>query len=117
MMPNMDPRALKKMMERMGIRSEEIDALRVTIETRDKNILIDNPQVTLINAQGSSSFQITGDISETEKSDSESLPEISEDDVKVVMEQSGTTDEEKARDALTKSKGNIAEAIMALKGE
>ena len=114
MMPNMDPRQLKKMMERMGIRSDEIDAQRVVIETKDADIVIDNPQVIRINAQGSSSFQISGDISERAKE--EALPEISEEDVKVVMEQSGLSDEQKARDALLEAKGNIAEAILKLKG-
>ena len=39
MIPNIDPRQLKKVMDRMGIKSESIDASRVVIETADKDII------------------------------------------------------------------------------
>lgn len=115
MMPNMDPKALKKMMERMGIKNTDIDAQRVIIEGTDKDIVIDNPQVTLIEAQGMKSFQIVGDTSERPKI--EEKIEISDDDVKMVMEKAGTSDAEAARKALEESNGDIAEAIMKLKEE
>jgi NACalpha-BTF3-like transcription factor len=57
------------------------------------------------------SFQITGKVSETDKT----VTEISDDDVKLVQEQTGIDDEGKVREALEETKGNIAEAILRLK--
>ncbi len=113
MMPNLDPQQLKKMMDRMGIKSSEIDANRVIIESSEGDIIIEEPQVILIEAQGTKSFQISGNVSEKPKE----LPkiEISEDDIKMVKEQSGVDDDQLVREALEESNGNIAEAILKLK--
>ena len=111
MMPNIDPRTLKSMMAKMGIKSSELNADKVIISCADKDIVITDPQVTMIEAQGTKSFQIAGTITENEKSVS---IEISEDDVKMVMESSGAS-EENARKALEDSDGDIAKAILELK--
>ncbi len=103
---------MKSMLAKMGIKTEEINALRVTIETDDKNIVIESPQVTKISAQGSVSFQIGGDVKEEQKLVS---VEITEDDIRLVMEQTGETDEQKIREALENSGGDIAAAILELK--
>jgi nascent polypeptide-associated complex subunit alpha len=110
MMPNIDPRTMRNMMARMGIKSSEINADKVSIECPTKTIIIENPQVTLIEAQGTKSFQITGDISEIERS---VAIDISEDDVKMVMERSGAS-EEASRNALEGTGGDIAAAILKL---
>lgn len=112
MMPNIDPKALKAMMNKMGIKSSEIPANRVVIEGSDKDIIIENPQVISIEAQGALSFQISGEVREQEKNQ---VVEISEDDIKTVQEQTGITDVNRIREALEASKGDIAEAIMSLK--
>lgn len=111
MMPNIDPRTLKSMMAKMGIKSSELNADKVVISCADKDIVITDPQVTMIEAQGTKSFQIAGTITENEKSVS---IEISEDDVKMVMESSGASEED-ARKALEDSNGDIAKAILELK--
>ncbi|MGI0141664.1 MAG: nascent polypeptide-associated complex protein [Candidatus Micrarchaeales archaeon] len=113
MMPNIDPKALKAMMDKMGIKSNEIPANRVIIEGSDKDIVIENPQVVGIEAQGTLSFQISGDVREQAKNQ---LVEISEDDIKTVQEQTGIDDTDKIRSALAESNGDIAEAIIKLKG-
>lgn len=113
-MPNMDPRMLKSLMSKMGIKSSKITADAVTIECSDRDILIRNPQVTRIEAQGMVSFQISGDIEEKEKS---AEVEIDEDDVRMVMEKSGIEDKAGAEQALRDANGDIAEAIMKLKGQ
>jgi nascent polypeptide-associated complex subunit alpha len=113
MIPNIDPRQLKKVMDRMGIKSESIEASRVVIETADKDIVIENPEVMAINAQGNTSFQISGEVKEVDKA----RVSIDEEDVKLVMEKSGVSDEASAREALEESNGNIAEAILKLKGD
>ncbi len=114
MMPNIDPKDLKRMMEKMGITSSEIVANRVVIECADKDIVVANPSITLIEMHGTKSFQISGDISESSR---EAAPiEISEDDVNFVAERTGVADKELVRKALADANGDIAQAILKLKG-
>ena len=112
MMPNIDPRQLKKLMDSMGIKSTQIQADRVVIEGAESDIIIDSPQVTAIDAQGNRSFQIQGDVREVSKVKAD----ISDDDIKMVMEKTGS-DANKARAALDQTNGDIAGAIMKLKEE
>ena len=105
MMPNMDPKQMQQMMRQMGISTKEIPAKRVVIEGDGENIVIEEPQVMEISAQGESSFQVSGKVSREEA--------ISEEDVELVMEKSGAS-REKAIEALKKSNGDIAEAILSL---
>ena len=114
MMPNVDPRQLKKLMDSMGIKSSEIRAGRVVIEGEEMDIVIENPQVTRIDAKGNVSFQVSGEVREVEKNAAK--VEIGEDDVKLVMQQAGVSDESLARSALEETNGDIAEAILKLKG-
>lgn len=107
----MDPKQLKRMMESMGIRSSEIEAERVIIQGKDKDIVIENPQVMAIEAQGARSFQVVGTVREVDKV----KVEISDDDVELVAAQAGA-DRESARTALEESNGDIAAAILKLKG-
>jgi len=107
MPPGMDPRKMAQLMKQMGIDSEELSAKRVVIETDDEKLIIEEPQVTKITMQGNISFQIAGKIRKEES--------ISDDDVKMVAEQAGVS-EEKAKEALKESSGDIAEAILKLKG-
>ena len=112
-MPNIDPKTLKTMMARMGIKSSEIVANRVIIEGNDKDIIIEEPQVITIEAQGTVSFQISGRVSEREKL---LQPiEISEDDIRTVQEQTGISDEALVKKTLEETNGDIAEAIIKLK--
>ncbi|MCL5423531.1 MAG: nascent polypeptide-associated complex protein [Candidatus Marsarchaeota archaeon] len=111
MMPNMDPRALKSMMARMGIKSTDIKADRVIIESGLSNIVIENPNITKIEAQGTISFQISGDISEEKKSIE---AQISNEDIEMVMQKTGVKDRERVELALEESGGDIAEAIIKL---
>ena len=114
MMPNIDPRTLKNMMAKMGIKSSEINASEVIIKCPDKDIIVSEPQILQIDAQGAISFQMSGSISENQK---EIKMDVSEDDIKMVMEKSGTDDYIKAKEALESANGDIAEAIMELSGQ
>ncbi|HVC58492.1 MAG TPA: nascent polypeptide-associated complex protein [Candidatus Acidoferrales bacterium] len=111
MMPNIDARTMKNMMAKMGISSTEINATRVVIELPDREILVESPQVTRIEAQGSVSFQISGTITEMERN---VKLDVTEDDVKLVSESTGITDETVVRKALEDAQGNIAKAILEL---
>jgi len=106
----MNPRKMQQMMRQMGIKQEEIDAQEVIIKTADKEIIISNPSVQKVNAMGQETFQISGEITERGLS---SAPEISEEDIKTVMEQANV-DEDTAKDALTETEGDLAQAIMDL---
>lgn len=102
---------MQKMMQRMGVAQTEIPAKEVIIKGDEKEIVILNPSVSKVNIMGQDSFQITGEIHERA-----SKADISKEDVKTVMEQAGVNEEE-ARTALEKTRGDIAEAILQLKGD
>lgn len=104
---------MQKMMKRMGIQQQEIEATEVIIKTADKELVIVDPQVSKVNMMGQETLQITGEIHERELS---TEAEISEEDVKTVMEQAEVGEEE-ARAALVNAKGDLAKAIMDLKSE
>ena len=113
MMPGMNPRKVQQMMKQMGIQQVDVPATEVIIKTEEKEIIITNPSVQKVNMMGNENFQISGDIEERELS---TTPEISEEDVKTVMEQANVSEAE-AKSALEESEGDLAEAIMKLKEE
>lgn len=106
----MNPRKMQQMMKKMGVAQQDIEATRVIIETPEKNLIIDEPQVAKVNMMGQETLQVSGQIREEEK---DTTPELSEDDIKTLMEQANVS-EEIARKALELTKGDIAEAIMGL---
>lgn len=110
MFPNIDPRSLKKMMKQMGMNMEEIPANEVIIKQPDgKEISIKDPKVTKMKVPGQGdSFQIMGEVSE-----GTSVPEISEEDINMVAEQTKVS-KEKAKEAIEKANGDIAKAILSL---
>lgn len=103
----MDPKKMQKMLGKLGIKTEEIEADEVIIKGR-KNFVIKNPQVISIDMKGQKSFQISGEVSESKGE------LFSEDDVKLVAEQANVSKNE-AREALEKTSGDIADAILKLK--
>ena len=112
MMPNLDPKKMGKMMQRMGISMDEIDAEEVVISLKDGgSIVINNPQVVKMKMQGKDSFQISGDVSEG--GDDSDDGEVDEGDVEMVMSQTGASKED-AVTALQEAGGDIAKAILDL---
>ena len=107
MFPGMNKKALEQAMKKLNIKQEEIDATEVIIKTKDKNLIIRNPQVSKVNMMGQESIQIIGDIEEEE------LEKFTGDDIKTVMSQAECSREE-AISAL-ESEGDIAGAIISLK--
>ncbi len=104
-MMNINPKQLEQAMKKLGVKQEKIDAYEVVIKTKDKNLIIRDPEVMKVNMMGNESLQITGSIEE-EKS-------ITEDDVNTVAEQANVS-KEKAREALEKNNGDLAAAILEL---
>lgn len=110
MFGGINPKQMQAMMKQMGIKNEEIEALRVIIECDDKNIVIEPASVQKIIMQGQQTFQVAGEMREESKAEG-----IKDEDARLVAEKTGKSEKE-ARFALEKTKGDIAEAIMQLSG-
>ncbi|WP_217221081.1 nascent polypeptide-associated complex protein [Ignicoccus islandicus] len=108
---------MEKMLKKAGIKMYEIaDAKRVIIETEEERIVIEQPKVIEIEVPGSAkAYQVIAQDVRVEKIEREgaSVIEISDEDVKIVAEETGCS-EEVARKALEETKGDIAEAILKL---
>jgi len=112
----MSPKKLDQMMKQVGISVEEIsDVEEVVIKTADAELVFEDAAVTVMDAQGSKMYQITGTPVKRPKQESGFEPEvnISPEDVGIVMEKAGCSEAE-AKAALTGTKGDLAEAISRL---
>ncbi len=114
MMPGrMNPRQMQQMMKRLGINVREIENVEeIIIKTDTKEYIFDNAEVTVMDAQGQKTYQISGKPRIIERK--EKVEEgIAEEDINLVAEQTGKS-KEQAKKALEKTNGDIAEAIMKL---
>jgi nascent polypeptide-associated complex subunit alpha len=105
----MNPRQMNQMMRKLGINVKEIQNVeKVIILTGNKEYVFTDAEVTIMNAQGQKTYQIAGNpqIKERKK-------EIPPDDIQLIMDQTGKSFDE-AKEALTKTDGDIAEAILLL---
>lgn len=125
----MNPKQMKAMMKRQGIDMDTIEGVEeVIVRTRDKDIVFRRPEVTTITAQGTVTYQVVGKPEERARAagagagagevEGEVAPPApdafySEEDVQLVMGQTGAS-EEAARAALAGCDGEVAEAIMKL---
>jgi nascent polypeptide-associated complex subunit alpha len=105
-----------RMMQKMGMKMDEVpNVSEVIIRTSSKDIVIQEPSVTVINMQGQTMYQIAGG----EVSESHPQPATqagpSDADVELVAQQTGKSAEE-SRKALMEAGGDLAKAILALKG-
>jgi len=114
MFPGMNPRQMQQALKRMGIQQQEVDATEVIIKCPDKEIVIANPSVSKVNMMGTMTFQVSGQAQERPLSQLSAEAEITEEDVKTVAEQAGVSEDE-ARNALERSKGDLAKAILSFK--
>jgi len=124
MMPgHMNPRQVKQAMRKLGIKTEELqDVTDVVIRTKTKQYVIRDAGVTIMEMQGQKTFQIVGDAEITPLEAATSAkpaaatpaaPSIPEDDIKLVMDQTGAS-REKAIEALKATDGQPAEAILKI---
>jgi len=113
----MNPKQMKAMMKRMGITQEDIeDVEEVVIKTRAKEIFFKDAAVTAMTVQGQKTYQIVGTPQERARKNEDAQKEeggIPEDDIKLVMSQTGCTAGE-ARKALESADGAPAEAILKI---
>jgi nascent polypeptide-associated complex subunit alpha len=126
-------RQMRRRMQQQGIEMDQIDATRVIIESHDKTLVIDQPEVILMKQMGQEMYQIIGDAEEypsgeftiEDREESESIeptegniskPVITENDIMLVAAQAKVGKEE-ANAALIDSDGDIAKAIINLKNK
>ncbi|WOF16413.1 nascent polypeptide-associated complex protein [Methanoplanus sp. FWC-SCC4] len=110
MIPGVNPKQMKQMMKKLGMKMEEIeDVERVVVYTKKGNYVFEGAEVVLTTMQGMTTYQIQG----AEPVFEEAEIQIPEDDVKMVAEQAGVS-EDKALLTLKETKGDIAEAILKL---
>lgn len=95
---------MSQMMKQLGMDMEEIEADRVEIEVGDRTLVFSNPEISKIEAQGQEIFQLQGDYSEETS--------VSGEDVELVMEKTGCSEEE-AKEALEEN-DDVASAVMVL---
>ena len=107
MFGGVNPKQVQALMKQMGLKQEDIPADRVIIEQGDKRIVIEPASVQKITMQGQTSWQVTGEEREENK-----VVSFSEDDIQLVMDQTGKSKKE-VMDALNKTK-DIATAIVHL---
>lgn len=101
---------MKRMMKKMGLESDELDAEKVIIETADKNLVFDNPQVIAMDMKGQKMYQVVGEPREEAKEGKVLIPD---EDIKMVADRADVSEEE-AKRALEEVDGEPAEAIIKL---
>ena len=108
MMPgNINPKKMKQMMKQIGMQMEPIeDVQKLIIYTKKGNYIFDSAEVTAMTMRGITTYQVAGQVRFEP-----AVPEIPDDDVKLVSEQAGVS-REAAREALVSCNGDIAEAIL-----
>ncbi|MCK4243542.1 nascent polypeptide-associated complex protein [Candidatus Bathyarchaeota archaeon] len=113
-----NPRQTKRMMQRLGMKVDEIpNAKQVIIRTENKDILIDNPDVAVIEVQGQRVFQIVGGrVSEKSVTKDVIEEEIPNEDVQLVVNQTGKSLSE-VKAALKETNGDLAKAILLLQSK
>jgi nascent polypeptide-associated complex subunit alpha len=117
----MNPRETRRMMQRMGMNMDSVtDVEQVIIKTSSKDIVVDQPEVAILEMQGQKIFQVIGG-QVTERAPERkaaaaaaaAAPKVSEEDVQLVADQTGKSLEE-ARKALEECEGDLAKAILLL---
>lgn len=105
----LDPSKIRKMMKQMGVEVEELSGVQeVVIKLSDKELVVPDAEVQVTEMKGQKTYQVIGEAQERDLG-----PEISGEDVEMVMEQANV-DKEAATGALEKTDGDIAQAIVDL---
>ena len=117
---HMNPREQKRMMQRMGMNMDSVaDVQQVIIRTATKDIVIDEPEVAILQVQGQKMYQVIGgQVSEQAPSvrtaaGAPAKPAFSNEDVQLVADQTGKS-LERAKEALIEADGDLAKAILLL---
>jgi len=108
----LSPRDAKRMMQRMGLNMGQIpDVQEVIVRTATKEIVVENPEVAVLDMHGQKIFQVTGErIVERAIEKKVTIPE---EDIRLVADQTGKNIDE-AKRALEETHGDLAKAILLL---
>ncbi|MCK4933191.1 nascent polypeptide-associated complex protein [Candidatus Bathyarchaeota archaeon] len=111
----MSQRDTKRLMKRMGLSMDAMpDVEQVIFKMDRKEIIVEEPEVAILNLKGQKVFQVTGGkIFERALVHEKKKITIPEEDVKLVADQTGRSVDE-ARHALEESEGDLAKAILLL---
>jgi nascent polypeptide-associated complex subunit alpha len=116
----MNPREQKRLMQRMGMNMDSVpEVQQVIIRTAEKDIVIDEPEVAILQVQGQKMYQVIGgQVSEQAPSArgatrAAAQPAFSDEDVQLVADQTGKS-LERAKEALQECGGDLAKAILLL---
>ena len=114
MIPGMNPKQMKQMqrqMKKMGMDMKELKNVKeVIIRLEDKELIIPNAEVSLMNVMGQETYQVTGKAQEVEIEEELIIPD---EDIEMVANQAGVSKDE-AEQALFDTNGDLAEAILKL---
>ena len=104
-------REMRRMLDKMGLEMKDMGEIEeVVIRTETKELYLIKPQVVEMKGKDSTIFQVVAtDIEERQKE----VPSLREEDVVLVMEQASVS-KDRAVQALTDSKGDLAQAIINL---
>jgi nascent polypeptide-associated complex subunit alpha len=104
-------REMRRMLDKMGLDMKSMDNVEeVIIKTDTKELYLIKPQVIEMKGKDSTIFQVVAsDIEEKHRE----VPSFKEEDIILVMQQANVS-REKATQALTESKGDMAQAILNL---
>ena len=114
----MNPREQRRMMQRMGMNMNAVpDVQQVIIRTNSKDIVIDEPEVAILEVQGQKIYQVIGGLvseqAPSQRQAAKPAAAYSEEDVRLVADQTGKS-LEKAKEALEECQGDLAKAILLL---
>jgi len=98
------PEKIQQMMKKLNMDVREIDAEEVVIKQKDKTLKIKKPQIMIANVMGRDVYQISGELYES----------VSEEDIKLVMEQTGKS-KETVEQKLEELNNDLTRTIMELK--
>jgi len=104
-------REMRRMLDKMGLDMTTMDNVEeVIIKTDKKELFLVKPQVIEMKGKDSTIFQVVASNIEEKQRD---VPSFKEEDIILVMQQAGVS-REKAVQAMTESKGDMAQAILSL---
>ncbi|MDR0900422.1 MAG: nascent polypeptide-associated complex protein [Methanobrevibacter sp.] len=114
MIPGMNPKQMKQMerqMKKMGMDMKDLPGVKeVIIRFEDKELVIPDAEVNLMNVMGQETYQITGKAIEMEIDAEIAIPK---EDIEMVANQADVSEAD-AEEALIATKGDLAEAILKL---
>jgi len=114
MIPGMNPKQMKQMerqMKKMGMNMKDLPGVKeVIIRFEDKELIISDADVNLMNVMGQETYQVTGNAVEVEIETEIIIPD---EDIDMVANQANVS-KDKAEEALISTNGDLAEAILKL---